>query len=56
MIGQGRGAASAPHIVVFPGLALMITVIGFNLDLGRWTEGCVGPSIAMTGNQWKVAI
>ena len=32
MIGQGRGAVfSAPHIVVFPGLALMITVIGFNL-------------------------
>lgn len=32
MIGQGRGAIfSAPHVVAFPGLALMITVIGFNL-------------------------
>lgn len=32
MIGQGRGAMfSAPHIVVFPGLALIVTVIGFNL-------------------------
>lgn len=32
MMGQGRGAVlAAPHIVLFPGLALMLTVLGFNL-------------------------
>ena len=32
MLGQGRGAVlAAPHIVLFPGLALMLTVLGFNL-------------------------
>jgi peptide/nickel transport system permease protein len=32
MIAQGRGAVfTAPHVVVFPGLALMVTVLGFNL-------------------------
>jgi peptide/nickel transport system permease protein len=32
MIAQGRGAVfTAPHVVVFPGLALMMTVLGFNL-------------------------
>lgn len=32
MIGQGRGAIfAAPHIVLFPGLAIMLTVLGFNL-------------------------
>jgi peptide/nickel transport system permease protein len=32
MLGQGRGAMfAAPHIVLFPGLAIMLTVLGFNL-------------------------
>jgi peptide/nickel transport system permease protein len=32
MIAQGRGAVfAAPHIVLFPGLALMVTILGFNL-------------------------
>jgi peptide/nickel transport system permease protein len=32
MLGQGRGAVfAAPHIVLFPGLALMVTVLGFAL-------------------------
>jgi peptide/nickel transport system permease protein len=32
MLGQGRGAVfAAPHIVLFPGLAIMLTVLGFNL-------------------------
>jgi len=32
MIAQGRGAVfAAPHIVLFPGLAIMLTVLGFNL-------------------------
>jgi len=32
MLSQGRGAIfAAPHIVLFPGLALMLTVLSFNL-------------------------
>ena len=32
MLGQGRGAVfAAPHIVLVPGLAIMLTVLGFNL-------------------------
>ncbi len=32
MLGQGRYAVfTAPHIVLFPGLAIMATVLGFNL-------------------------
>jgi peptide/nickel transport system permease protein len=32
MLSQGRGAVlAAPHIVLFPGLALMLTVLAFNL-------------------------
>jgi peptide/nickel transport system permease protein len=32
MLGQGRGAVfAAPYIVLFPGLAIMLTVLGFNL-------------------------
>ncbi len=32
MIAQGRGAVfGAPHIVFFPGLALAVTILGFNL-------------------------
>lgn len=32
MIAQGRGAIfAAPHIMLFPGLALVVTILGFNL-------------------------
>jgi peptide/nickel transport system permease protein len=32
MIAQGRGAVfAAPHVILFPGLAIMLTVLGFNL-------------------------
>jgi len=32
MLGRGRGSVfTAPHIVFFPGLAIMLTVLGFNL-------------------------
>lgn len=32
MIAQGHGSVfAAPHIVLFPGLAIMLTVLGFNL-------------------------
>jgi peptide/nickel transport system permease protein len=43
MLGQGRGAVfAAPHIVLFPGLAIMLTVLGFNL-LGDGTQSILGP-------------
>ena len=39
MLGQGRGAVfAAPHIVFYPGLAIVITVLGFNL-LGEGLRG-----------------
>jgi peptide/nickel transport system permease protein len=39
MLGQGRGAIfAAPHIVVYPGLAIAVTVLGFNL-LGEGLQG-----------------
>jgi peptide/nickel transport system permease protein len=32
MLGQGRGSVfTAPHVVIFPGLAIMLSVLGFNL-------------------------
>jgi peptide/nickel transport system permease protein len=32
MLGQGRGAIfAAPHIILFPSIAIMLTVLGFNL-------------------------
>ena len=32
MLGQGKGSVfTAPHIVIFPGVAIMLTVLGFNL-------------------------
>ncbi len=43
MLGQGRGAIfAAPHIVLFPGLAIMLTVLGFNL-LGDGTQSILDP-------------
>jgi peptide/nickel transport system permease protein len=32
MIAQGRGAIfAAPHVMLFPGLAIVVTILGFNL-------------------------
>jgi peptide/nickel transport system permease protein len=43
MLGQGRGAIfTAPHIVLFPGLAIMLTVLGFNL-LGDGAQNVLDP-------------
>jgi len=45
MLGQGRYAVfSAPHIVLFPGLAIMLTVLGFNL-LGDGLRDALDPRL-----------
>jgi ABC-type dipeptide/oligopeptide/nickel transport system permease subunit len=47
MIAQGRGAVfAAPHIVIFPGLAIMLTVLGFNL-LGDGLRDVLDPRAAL---------
>lgn len=43
MLSQGRGAVfAAPHIVFFPGLAIMVTVLGFTL-LGDGLQDVLDP-------------
>jgi peptide/nickel transport system permease protein len=45
MLGQGRFAVfTAPHIVLFPGLAIMLTVLGFNL-LGDGLRDALDPKL-----------
>jgi len=45
MLGQGRYAVfSAPHIVLFPGIAIMLTVLGFNL-LGDGLRDALDPRL-----------
>ncbi|UCC77537.1 MAG: ABC transporter permease, partial [Anaerolineales bacterium] len=45
MLGQGRYAVfTAPHIVLFPGLAIMATVLGFNL-LGDGLRDALDPRL-----------
>jgi len=47
MLGQGRGSVfTAPHIVIFPGLAIMLTVLGFNL-LGDGLRDALDPRLRM---------
>lgn len=47
MLGQGRYAIfSAPHIVLFPGLAIMFTVLGFNL-LGDGLRDALDPRLRL---------
>ena len=47
MLGQGRFAVfSAPHIVLFPGLAIMLTVLGFNL-LGDGLRDALDPRLRL---------
>ncbi len=43
MLGQGRGSVfTAPHIVLFPGIAIMLSVLGFNL-LGDGLRDALDP-------------
>ncbi|NLX35874.1 MAG: ABC transporter permease [Chloroflexi bacterium] len=45
MLGQGRYAVfTAPHIVLFPGIAIMLTVLGFNL-LGDGLRDALDPRL-----------
>lgn len=45
MLGQGRYAVfTAPHIVLFPGVAIMFTVLGFNL-LGDGLRDALDPKL-----------
>ncbi|MFN2227539.1 MAG: ABC transporter permease, partial [Anaerolineae bacterium] len=45
MLSQGRGAIfGAPHIVLYPGLALALTVLSFNL-LGEALQGALDPHL-----------
>lgn len=47
MLGQGRYAVfSAPHIVLFPGIAIMLTVLGFNL-LGDGLRDALDPRLRL---------
>jgi len=47
MLGQGRYAVfSAPHIVIFPGIAIMLTVLGFNL-LGDGLRDALDPRLRL---------
>lgn len=47
MLGQGRFAVfSAPHIVLFPGFAIMLTVLGFNL-LGDGLRDALDPRLRL---------
>jgi len=47
MLGGGRFAVfSAPHIVLFPGLAIMLTVLGFNL-LGDGLRDALDPRLRL---------
>jgi len=47
MLGQGRFSVfTAPHIVLFPGLAIMLTVLGFNL-LGDGLRDALDPRLRL---------
>jgi peptide/nickel transport system permease protein len=47
MIAQGRGAVfAAPHVILFPGLAIVITVLGFNF-LGDGLRDALDPRSEM---------
>jgi ABC-type dipeptide/oligopeptide/nickel transport system permease subunit len=46
MLGAERNQVfTAPHLVFFPGLAIMLTVLGFNL-LGDGLARRIGPAAA----------
>lgn len=45
MLGEGRGSVfTAPHVVIFPGIAIMLTVLGFNL-LGDGLRDSLDPRL-----------
>jgi peptide/nickel transport system permease protein len=45
MIGQERNQVfTAPHLIIFPGLALMLTVLAFNL-LGDGLRDALDPRL-----------
>jgi ABC-type dipeptide/oligopeptide/nickel transport system permease subunit len=45
MLGEERNSIfNAPHLVVFPGLAIMLTVLGFNL-LGDGLRDVLDPRL-----------
>lgn len=47
MLGEGRFSMfTAPHIIIFPGLAIMLTVLGFNL-LGDGLRDALDPRLRM---------
>lgn len=47
MLGEGRGAVvAAPHVVAFPGLAIMFSVLGFNL-LGDGLRDALDPRLRL---------
>jgi peptide/nickel transport system permease protein len=47
MLGEGRGSVfTAPHIVFFPGVAIMLSVLGFNL-LGDGLRDALDPRLRM---------
>jgi ABC-type dipeptide/oligopeptide/nickel transport system permease subunit len=51
MLGAERNQVfTAPHLVFFPGLAIMITVLGFNL-LGDGLRDALDPRLASHGRQ-----
>jgi len=47
MLGRGRGSVfTAPHIVIFPGIAIMLLVLGFNL-LGDGLRDALDPRLRL---------
>jgi ABC-type dipeptide/oligopeptide/nickel transport system permease subunit len=51
MLGRERNQVfSAPHLVVFPGIAIMITVLGFNL-LGDGLRDALDPRLSQAGRK-----
>nr|MBC7244695.1 ABC transporter permease [Chloroflexota bacterium] len=47
MLGEGRFSMfTAPHIIIFPGIAIMLTVLGFNL-LGDGLRDALDPRLRM---------
>ena len=53
MLGAERGQVfTAPHLVFFPGIAIMLTVLGFNL-LGDGLRDALDPRLAQAGIKLK---
>lgn len=53
MLGQERNQVfTAPHLVFFPGIAIMLTVLGFNL-LGDGLRDALDPRLAQVGIKVK---